>query len=718
MTQQFIHLQALGYAIGHSLWQMGVLLLVCHAASAAKGVRSPFKYFMAVVASVVGLVFFVGTYVYHVQHLQTASQPHPILMVVTATPSSNIWQQMFLLYGAAVAALNGLAPFMSTAYLVVVTMLLLRLVNGFRQITRLRTVGLGRVPADVKLFVQQYASRIGIKHPVQVFVSSLVHSPLTIGFLKPIILIPLASINQLTTKQMEAVLLHELAHILRHDYLINLVLQAAEILLFFNPFMRLLLKQARLERENSCDDFVLQFQYGAADYARALLAVQQHSQTSLLALCSSGKNKFQLFNRIKRMVAPERKSFGYKQQLGLLLLVTGLGVVVALLTTRPANEPYGAKNGALQTVGSPMAGGQSTPLAFNFYKPNAAAYKFALHLQRAPKTSNPPNPEASAGAEHATVLQTLSTNKFVENEGVAALWPAIPHSGTAHNQPQPLAPDALPELGNFDLAFERGLPDNLEKLGNWLQQQGNELNDALAMYEQKVALVARPSIPPSARQVVRQPSAAVGTRMSPLEKIEEIVLLQQNALDSVRSSFARSRKWHKEAMAAAEAQMQRLAMASKERLQAQMLYESAAPRGTTIPARPGTTPAAPSTIKIAPRVGVTLPAPPPTPGDISATIIVNGARSNQEDRLTIDGVPFETWWSMQKSAIVEEAKQQLPGKRAATARAKIKGKITLSISTTKSRGQKQIVISTEHEAADQIMRLETPTKGTLELKLK
>ena len=96
--------------------------------------------------------------------------------------------------------------------------------------------------------------------------------------------------------------------------------------------MRLLLKQARLERENSCDDYVLQFQYNAADYAKALLTIEQHSVESILALGTNSQNEFQLLNRIKRMLAPERKAFNYRQQLGLLFIITllGLGFTVIL----------------------------------------------------------------------------------------------------------------------------------------------------------------------------------------------------------------------------------------------------------------------------------------------------------------------------------------------------------------------------------------------------
>jgi len=109
-----------------------------------------------------------------------------------------------------------------------------------------------------RLFVQQLAQQLGIKKTVRIYLSGSITSPLTLGFWKPVILVPLASINHLTTKQVEAVLLHELAHIKRYDYLYNIILSVIEAVLFFNPFTQLISKQLKRERENCCDDWVLQ----------------------------------------------------------------------------------------------------------------------------------------------------------------------------------------------------------------------------------------------------------------------------------------------------------------------------------------------------------------------------------------------------------------------------------------------------------------------------
>ena len=338
--QHSIFLQALGYTIGHSIWQLGIIWLIYYAVSHANHLRSKTKYAFAVGASVAGSFCFLATFFYYfTQNLIANSETTALLnpAIFTTSGSENISSLLFF-YHSIVSTLSSLAPFFSCAYLMVMMVLVARLANGFLHIKQLKAKGLEKSPYELKHFVGQKALSLGIKKEVKVFISTIATTPLTIGFWKPIILIPLASLNHLTSIQMEAVLLHELAHIRRHDYLINVLLQSVEILMFFNPFMRLLLKQARLERENSCDDFVLQYDYDAADYARALLALETYSCASLLALGSNNKNEFQLFHRIKRMVAPERHSFNYKQQLGVLFFITLLCLGFTVMAPKPSSE--------------------------------------------------------------------------------------------------------------------------------------------------------------------------------------------------------------------------------------------------------------------------------------------------------------------------------------------------------------------------------------------
>jgi beta-lactamase regulating signal transducer with metallopeptidase domain len=294
------------------------------------------RYNLAVITAGTGFSWFIATILYYSAKVSPEYLPDTEILTLNKSVISTE-NSLYFIYHSVMATLRSLSPYFSCAYLLVMMMLSLRLVNGFNEVKALRNKGITKSPVNWRLFVKDYAVLLGIRNKVAVYISSIATSPLTIGFIKPIILLPIASINNLTAAQLEAVLLHELAHIKRNDYLVNIMLQVAEITLFFNPFMRLLLKQARIERENCCDDYVLQFRYNVADYAKALLSIQQHSAGNIFALGASNDNDFQLLDRVKRMVSPQRKSFNYKQQLGMLFLLTLLGLGFTIITPREKN---------------------------------------------------------------------------------------------------------------------------------------------------------------------------------------------------------------------------------------------------------------------------------------------------------------------------------------------------------------------------------------------
>jgi hypothetical protein len=143
----------------------------------------------------------------------------------------------------------------------------------------------------------------------------------TLGILKPVILLPVAAVNHLTLKQAEAIILHELNHIRRNDYLVNLLISCVDVILFFNPFARQLTSIIRKERENCCDDMVLQFCYEPHSYATALLKLEQNRAiTNELALAATGKDKHFLLNRVKRILGTEPESTPFNQKMIAYLL--------------------------------------------------------------------------------------------------------------------------------------------------------------------------------------------------------------------------------------------------------------------------------------------------------------------------------------------------------------------------------------------------------------
>jgi len=391
--EQSAFLHALGHAIGNSLWQVAAIWLLYAAITGLLKLSASRKYQLATAASMAGFVWFAITFFYNFLNAPLPGNYTHVYAFSDASENANrssFVNKALFLYHSFLSTLKSLSPYISCAYLLVFLLLGVRLVNGFRQVKFFATQGLGKVDVKWRLFVKRNAEILQIKQTVQVFTSHYVQSPLTMGFWKPIILLPVASLNNLDTQQVEAILLHELAHIRRHDYLINIFVQIAEICLFFNPFMRFLLKQIRQERENSCDDYVLQFQYNAKDYAKALLTIEKNNAATLLALSANDNESFQLLNRVKRMVAPQPHAFNYRQQLYLLLLLTILGLGFTVIVPKPkinlpfATNEWGEKTNKLTNIviGNKTNSPSTTnpPAAFDLVKTIQGIQEYAESL--------------------------------------------------------------------------------------------------------------------------------------------------------------------------------------------------------------------------------------------------------------------------------------------------------------------------------------------------
>ena len=96
-----------------------------------------------------------------------------------------------------------------------------------------------------------------LRKQVRLLESTLVQVPTTVGWLRPVVLLPASALTGLTPQQLELILAHELAHIRRHDYLVNLFQVAVETLLFYHPAVWWVSRQIRIEREHACDDLAV-----------------------------------------------------------------------------------------------------------------------------------------------------------------------------------------------------------------------------------------------------------------------------------------------------------------------------------------------------------------------------------------------------------------------------------------------------------------------------
>ena len=155
-----------------------------------------------------------------------------------------------------------------------VALLSLRLLWGYAKVSAMRRTGDLGEPA-VLAMVSRLAERVGVTRTVRVLISSLADGPSVIGWLKPVVLLPAATLLGLTPEQLEAVLAHELAHIRRYDYLVNIVQMLIETLFFYHPAVWWISGRIRQERELCCDDIAVRCCGDAVGYARALTALER-----------------------------------------------------------------------------------------------------------------------------------------------------------------------------------------------------------------------------------------------------------------------------------------------------------------------------------------------------------------------------------------------------------------------------------------------------------
>lgn len=146
--------------------------------------------------------------------------------------------------------------------------------------------------------------RLGVRRPVALLESARVAVPAVVGWLKPVILVPASAFAGLAPHQLEAVLAHELAHVRRHDYLINLLQTAVETLLFYHPAVWWASRQVRIERESCCDDLALAVCGDRVGYARALATLEGlRAPAPRLAMAATGAGGAgSLLARIRRIV--------------------------------------------------------------------------------------------------------------------------------------------------------------------------------------------------------------------------------------------------------------------------------------------------------------------------------------------------------------------------------------------------------------------------------
>jgi bla regulator protein BlaR1 len=321
--------QVLGITLLHSLWQGLIIyvllriILLCFpkTTSASKCNMALLALAASVLWPLATLLIEINNHPFTKQIIDTDSDSLTFIPLIPTHHTEALNTYSF--------AINNYLTYLVAAWLIGILLNSAKLLWGWRNLYQLKQ-GLFS-PAAFADSVQKLSQILKINKTVRVFISEHLDVPCIIGYLKPMIILPMAVVTQFSVEQIRSILIHEMAHIRRNDFFINLLQQIVGIFFFFNPFTHLINRLIYTEREHCCDDLVLQITGQPLIYAQTLLKLEEsRTQNWQLALAATGK-KYYLLNRIKRIMETKKPISNIRHILVAVLLLLGSMGTIAWL---------------------------------------------------------------------------------------------------------------------------------------------------------------------------------------------------------------------------------------------------------------------------------------------------------------------------------------------------------------------------------------------------
>jgi GWxTD domain-containing protein len=340
--------RALGWTLFHFLWEgIAIAALLAVLLLFVRGARGRYA------AACLALAAMLGAFAFTFVHVLPDQAPAPIHTKLRPPPPPD--PSAGALNTHTPFAASDLLPWIVPVWLFGVLLLHARTVAGWMAARRLGRSGVCGAPSEWQERLGTLAAGVRLSTPVTLLESCRVDVPLVVGYLQPLILVPLGMLSAMPPAHVEAILLHELAHIRRRDYLVNLLQAVAENLLFYHPAVWWISGVIRAERENCCDDLVVAVRGNAHDYAVALTALEEGRWTGEPALAATGGNLMKRIHRLLNHSERPHAALTPAFSAGLVIVLAA----VALTAWQPAaderpQEPA-RKQGGAQTAQSPYA---------------------------------------------------------------------------------------------------------------------------------------------------------------------------------------------------------------------------------------------------------------------------------------------------------------------------------------------------------------------------
>lgn len=349
---------AICHTLLHSLWQGALLaMLAALGLMAFKKATAQRRYQVLLLALLGFAACAMLTFVYEwrVMGSNTAADvnidPFQAVQTPLATPlsaASPAWSDGFQLWlDTLLLRLDAHAHWIVAIWWVVLCLKGARIGLGIWYVDRIRRFRSNFPARQWQQRLLELSAQMGLRQKVDLLEAALIQVPSAVGFFKPAILLPLGLLAQLPPEQVEAILLHELAHIRRKDYLVNFLQCLLEILFFFNPALWWISARIREEREHCCDDMAVAALQNKTQYINALVAFQEyHLGATAPALAFSGR-KMHLLERVTHLLhPPHTKTLSMMEKISLIASIAAIALLSCFPFghTNAQNKPKTDKN--------------------------------------------------------------------------------------------------------------------------------------------------------------------------------------------------------------------------------------------------------------------------------------------------------------------------------------------------------------------------------------
>lgn len=342
-------IDVLGWTVFHAIWQGAIIGLVFYILLTTQSFKSAKARFNAAWTTLfIQLLTSICTFCYIWNTFANRIEP-------AINQESGIQNHFYLSDNETVAVQTSLLEkllnlpnqyidWVSWIWLIGVSFMTLRMMGGFSYLIWLNKVSTDPLPLEVNLFLELKRKEAGVKRIIGKL-STQIQSPIVFGHFKPILLFPFALLSKLTPEQIEAVILHELAHIKRNDYILNIFQIFIEVVFYFHPVTWWLTSIIKREREHICDDEAAGKELNQKlSYAKALLIIQENNTISGIGSLAFAKKPSEMYLRIKRILEPSKNvNFMEKTTLGILMLGLALGMFWQ-------QKPIFANNSTFKTI--------------------------------------------------------------------------------------------------------------------------------------------------------------------------------------------------------------------------------------------------------------------------------------------------------------------------------------------------------------------------------